>query len=57
MILSGHDSVPSAMSIQHTARPGKAYFLHVGQGKSGKPNYFIQRFVEHLGQESFFELF
>jgi hypothetical protein len=29
------------MSIQHTARTGKAYYLHVGKGKSGKPNYFF----------------
>ena len=29
------------MSIQHTSRTGKAYYLHVGQGKSGKPNYFF----------------
>jgi hypothetical protein len=29
------------MSIQHTARTGKTYYLHVGQGKSGKPNYFF----------------
>jgi hypothetical protein len=29
------------MSIQHTTRTGKTYYLHVGQGKSGKPNYFF----------------
>ena len=29
------------MSIQHTTRTGKIYYLHVGQGKSGKPNYFF----------------
>ena len=29
------------MSIQHTARTGKIYYLHPGQGKSGKPNYFF----------------
>ena len=29
------------MSIQHTTRTGKVYYLHVGQGKSGKPNYFF----------------
>jgi hypothetical protein len=29
------------MSIQHTARTGKIYYLHVGRGKSGKPNYFF----------------
>jgi hypothetical protein len=29
------------MGIQHTTRTGKTYYLHVGQGKSGKPNYFF----------------
>ena len=29
------------MSIQHTTRTGKTYYLHVGQGKSGKPNCFF----------------
>ena len=29
------------MSIQHTTRTGKAYYLHVGQGKTGKPNFFF----------------
>ena len=29
------------MNIQHTTRTGKTYYLHVGQGKSGKPNYFF----------------
>jgi hypothetical protein len=29
------------MSIRHTTRTGKTYYLHVGQGKSGKPNYFF----------------
>jgi hypothetical protein len=29
------------MSIQHTTRTGKTYYLHAGQGKSGKPNYFF----------------
>ena len=29
------------MSIQHNTRTGKTYYLHVGQGKSGKPNYFF----------------
>src|ERR1035438_9397585 len=29
------------MSTQHTTRTGKTYYLHVGQGKSGKPNYFF----------------
>jgi hypothetical protein len=29
------------MSLQHNARTGKTYYLHVGQGKSGKPNYFF----------------
>ena len=35
------------MSIQHTARTGKTYYLHVGQGKGGKPNYFF--FTEEEG--------
>ena len=29
------------MSIQYTTRTGKTYYLHVGQGKAGKPNYFF----------------
>jgi len=29
------------MSIQHTTRTGKTYYLHVGQGKRSKPNYFF----------------
>jgi len=29
------------MTIPHTTRTGKTYYLHVGQGKSGKPNYFF----------------
>jgi hypothetical protein len=29
------------MSIQHITRTGKTYYLHVGQGKMGKPNYFF----------------
>jgi hypothetical protein len=29
------------MSIQHTSRTGKTYYLHVGESKSGKPNYFF----------------
>lgn len=29
------------MGIQHKARTGKTYYLHIGQGKSGKPNYFF----------------
>ena len=29
------------MSIQHNTRTGKTYYLHVGQDKSGKPNYFF----------------
>jgi hypothetical protein len=29
------------MSIQHTTRTGKTYYLHAGKGKSGKPNYFF----------------
>jgi len=29
------------MSIQHTTRTGKHYYLHVGRGKTGKPNYFF----------------
>jgi hypothetical protein len=29
------------MSIQHTTRTGKTYYLHVGQGKGDKPNYFF----------------
>ena len=29
------------MPIHHTTRTGKTYYLHVGQGKSGKPNYFF----------------
>jgi hypothetical protein len=29
------------VSLQHTARTGKTYYLRVGQGKSGKPNYFF----------------
>ena len=29
------------MSIEHKTRTGKIYYLHVGQGKSGKPNYFF----------------
>ena len=28
------------MSLQHTTRTGKAYYLHVGRGKCGKPKYF-----------------
>jgi len=31
------------VSIQHTTRSGKTYYLHVGQGKSGKPNYFFSK--------------
>jgi hypothetical protein len=29
------------MSIQHTARTGKTYYLHAGKGRSGQPNYFF----------------
>jgi hypothetical protein len=29
------------VSIEYIARTGKTYYLHVGQGKSGKPNYFF----------------
>jgi hypothetical protein len=29
------------MGVQHTTRTGKTYYLHIGQGKSGKPNYFF----------------
>jgi hypothetical protein len=29
------------MGIQHTARTGKNYYLHVGEGKSGKPSYYF----------------
>src|ERR1035438_7268941 len=29
------------MSIQHTTRTGKTYYLYVSKGKSGKPNYFF----------------
>ena len=29
------------MSIQHNTRTGKTYYLHVGEGKSGKPNYLF----------------
>lgn len=29
------------MSIQHTSRTGKTYYLHVGTTKTGKPKYFF----------------
>src|SRR5215468_7419623 len=29
------------MSIQHVTRTGKIYYLHIGEGKTGKPNYFF----------------
>jgi hypothetical protein len=29
------------MTIQHTTRTGKTYYLHVGKGRTGKPNYFF----------------
>jgi hypothetical protein len=29
------------MTIQHTTRTGKTYYLHAGKGKSGKANYFF----------------
>ena len=31
------------MPIEHTARTGKTYYLHVGLGKAGKPNYYFSR--------------
>jgi hypothetical protein len=37
------------MSIQHTTRTGRTYYLHVGQGKSGKPNYFFSTAPEGRG--------
>lgn len=29
------------MTIQHTSRTGKTYYLHVGRTKTGKPKYFF----------------
>ena len=29
------------MPIEHKARTGKTYYLHVGPGKAGKPNYYF----------------
>jgi len=29
------------MSIQHTNRADKVYYLHVGARKNGKPNYYF----------------
>jgi len=29
------------MNIQHITRTGKAYYLHIGQSKSGKANHFF----------------
>jgi len=31
----------NVIAIQHKARTGKTYYLHAGQGKSGRPNYFF----------------
>ena len=36
------------MSIQNTTRTGKTYFLHIDQGKSGKPNYLFSTEPEGL---------
>lgn len=40
------------MRIQHTARNGKLYYLHVVPGKAGKPKYYFSMKVEGLLAES-----
>jgi len=31
------------MNTQHVSRTGKTYYLHVGTGKTGKPNYYFSK--------------